>query len=95
MSLTLEDSTTYQWLLKKGYTEGRSLAEAVCLALAEARGEVRGRVWTLLRQGTKKFGEPHDASVRRLAAVTNLDHLDRIADRIFDAVSWDDLLGTP
>ena len=28
------------------------------------------------------------------AAVANLDHLDRIAERIFDAVSWDDLLAT-
>ncbi len=103
MSLTLEDSTTYQWILEKGYTKGHTLGEAVGLALGEARGEARGqalgeargRGQTILRQGTKKFGPPDTAAAERLAAFDDVDHLDRIADRIFDAVSWDDLLGTP
>ncbi len=91
MSLTLEDSTTYQWILEKGIKKGESLGEAVGRALGEALGEargvLRGRVETILRLGSKKFGEPEDASLRKLAAVTNLDRLGRIADRIFDAVS--------
>jgi len=99
MSLTLEDSTTYQWILEKGYTKGHTLGEAVGLALGEARGqalgEARGRAQTILRQGIKKFGPPDTAVAERLAALADVEHLDRIADRIFDAVSWADLLGTP
>ena len=53
MSMTLEDSTTYQWILEKGIAKGQTLGDAVGLALGEARGEargeVRGRVRTILR----------------------------------------------
>lgn len=83
MSLTLEDSTTYQWILQKGEARG------------QARGQAVGRAQTILRQGTKKFGPPEPAAAERLAALMDVDHLDRMADRIFDATSWDDLLGTP
>lgn len=75
MSLTLEDSTTYQWILKKG----------------EARGETRVRVNTILRQGTKRFGEP----AATVAAITNVDRLDQLLERVLDATSWDDLLASP
>jgi len=83
MSMTLEDSTTYQWILSKGIAKG--------IAKGEANGEAR----TILRLGTRKFGPPDSAVAQRLAAMTDLDQLDRLADRIFDVVSWDDLLATP
>jgi len=99
MSLTLEDSTTYQWILEKGYAKGHTLGEAVGLALGEARGEAvglaRGRAETILRLGTKRFGPPAPVAAERLAALADVGHLDRMADRIFDATSWEDLLGTP
>ncbi len=79
LSMTLEDSTGYQWILRKGVTQGQ---------LREASDLVR-------RLGGKRFGSPSAEAEVRLAAVTDLDRLHRITDRIFDAVSWDDLLSTP
>ena len=48
----------------------------------------------LLRQGMKKFGTDPTAEPR-LRAIADIDRLERISDRIFDAASWDDLLATP
>ena len=83
MSMTLEDSTTYQWILSKGIAKG------------EARGEARALARTIRRHGTKKFGVPDTATTARLETMDDVARLDRLADRVFDAVSWDDLLATP
>ena len=70
----LEDSTTYQWLLRKGRTKGTQ--------------------GVLLRQGSRRFGPPSEATEATLAAITDEERLGRISDRIFDATGWDDLLAT-
>ena len=47
----------------------------------------------MLRQGTRKFG-PEPTAESRLTAIDDLPRLERMADRMLDAVSWDDLLAT-
>jgi hypothetical protein len=49
----------------------------------------------ILRLGQRRFGPADDSIKARLAAITDLGRLDRIEDRLFDAVSWQDLLDTP
>jgi len=73
-------STTYQAILQDGRTEGR---------IAEARR-------LLLRQGTKRFGEPDATTVATLEAIQDLDRLEALGKRIldFDIQDWDGLLGT-
>jgi hypothetical protein len=61
--------------------------------LDEGRAEGSQRV--LLRQGRKRFGEPDAATQALLRAVTDLDRLDRMAERILEVSSWQELLQTP
>jgi predicted transposase YdaD len=76
----LEDSVIYQDLIQRG----------------EKKGRVEGRVEelrnTLNRLGSRKFGRANDTA---LQAFSDLERLERMVDRIFDATSWDDLLSTP
>ena len=77
LSMTLEDSTTYQWILEQGVAKGKTL-EASRLLLA---------------QGRKKFGSVPRAEAT-LQGITDSERLERIAERIFEATDWDDLLAT-
>lgn len=56
------------------------------------------RLWAARRLltiwGRKKFGGQALAE-ERLEQLCDIDRLERIAERVFDATSWDDLLNTP
>lgn len=78
LSNILEDSTTYQWIIQQGFAKGET---------QEARKLV-------LRIGQRRFGEPTSAQRDTLTGILSLDRLERLADRVIDAVSWDDLLAT-
>jgi hypothetical protein len=78
----VDDSVSAQWLIRKG----------------EAKGMIQGQLQAvrqmLLRLGQKRFGAEPNAEPR-LNAMTDLSRLERMADRVLDAASWDDLLATP
>ncbi len=82
LSMTLEDSTTYQWILKKGLEQG------------VAQGAAQEARRMLLIQGGKRFGPAPANAEATLQAVDNASRLERMAERIFDATGWDDLLAT-
>lgn len=65
------------------------------IAKGEARGEVRESQAAIIRLGTKKFGTAPEGVETAIRAIADHDRLTRIIDRIFDAVSWEDLLVTP
>jgi predicted transposase YdaD len=75
----MKESTTYQYILDEGRAEG---------AVREARK-------ILLRQGQRRFGPPSDAISAALAAITDLERLERMSDRILEIASWQELLNTP
>lgn len=77
--IAMEDSVTYQAIIRKGAARG---------ALDEVKK-------VLLRQGTRKFGSPTAETTAALQAIPDLPRLERMVDRMFDAISWDDLLATP
>jgi hypothetical protein len=97
LNMTLEDSTTYQWIVQKGLQEGRQKGLQEGRQEGRQEGMQQGRSTEaqhlLLRQGNKKFG-PDPTAESRLRAVADIDRLERMADRMLDAASWDDLLGT-
>lgn len=61
----MRESTTYQAILDEGRQEG----------------EIKGVRQTILRQGRQKFGAPSDAITAAFTAITDLERLQRIAER--------------
>lgn len=49
----------------------------------------------ILSLGRKRFGSPDESVTTRLTAITDLDRLDRLIDRLLDAAGWQELLDTP
>jgi hypothetical protein len=49
----------------------------------------------ILRLGRRRFGPADQANVSALQAITDLERLQRLVDRILDASNWQDLLATP
>ena len=82
ISMTLEDSTTYQWILKKGVAQG------------VAQGEANAARRILVAQGRKLFGGVPANVEAILAEIRDSDRLIRMVDRVHDAADWDDVLAT-
>ena len=74
----MKESTTYQAILQEGREEGRA---------EEARS-------LILRLGMKRLGNASSETAAALRGVTDLAHLERMSDRLFEVESWDDLLST-
>jgi predicted transposase YdaD len=83
LNMTLEDSDTYQWILEQGEAKGL------------AKGKVQSSCHHVLVLGEKRFGPPPAPIAQAIQAITDLDRLERLFNRAFDATSWDDLLATP
>jgi hypothetical protein len=64
----------------------------------ERRGELRWKVENshqlLLRLGRKRFGTPADGTEAELKSIHDLDRLERLADAILTANSWQEWLAT-
>lgn len=82
LSMLLEDSTTYQAILEKGHSEGRS------------EGLFLGERKSLLLFGKTRFGEPSPAVLQQINAIQDVDRLDRLVVQAAKVSNWDDLLRT-
>ena len=81
----MEESTTYQAILKEGRTEG----------LIEVRVSKAQRL--LLMLGEARFGEAEEAIRVAIAAIHDVERLERMTRRILDTnvQGWDGLPGVP
>jgi predicted transposase YdaD len=81
----MRESSTYRAIVEEGRREG----------IIEGRMDAARRI--LLRQGTKRFGEPDAAAVAAMEAIKDIGRLEAMVDRIIDGEihAWDDLLRTP
>ena len=75
----MRESTAYQFILDEGRAEGRA---------EEAR-----RI--LLRLGRKQLGAADEATEAALQAVSDLDRLERLSERLLEVSTWQELLATP
>lgn len=75
---SMRESTTYQAILDEGRQEG--LQEGRQEGLQE--GEKKGVRQVILRVGRQKIGAPSDAIAAALMGVTDMERLERMADRI-------------
>lgn len=80
----MRESTTYQAILKEGHDMGRNEGR-----IAEARR-------MLLMLGGKRFGDPNEATRAAVDAIQNVERLERMTLRVYDAnvSDWDSLLAT-
>jgi hypothetical protein len=65
------------------------------LAILDEGREIEAKS-IILRFAQKRFGPAGEATRATLTAITDLDRLDRLIDRLFDATAtnWQDLLDT-
>jgi predicted transposase YdaD len=79
----MQESTTYQRILREGRTEGR----------VEGRVLEAQRVLSLI--GRERFSEPDSANLRIIEEIHDLDQLESLIKRVLhpDVHDWNDLLG--
>ena len=90
-AVAMKESTTYQAVLEEGREEGLEKG----LEEGRAQGKTEEARQIILRQGSKRFGEPDARTRAAVEAAGDLARLERMIDRMLDASSWDDLLNTP
>jgi predicted transposase YdaD len=79
LSKVLEDSSTYQLTLRRGFDQG------------VAQGVAQGQRQVLLELGTEKFGPPSEAVEKRLLAFSDPAELKKISKKILQATAWAEL----
>jgi hypothetical protein len=77
--LGMEESTTYQAIIRKGV----------------ALGEVKGAQHVLLSLGEEPFGPPDAAVLAAVQAITDVERPAALAKRIREVQSWQELLSLP
>ena len=88
--LHMEESTTYQLIIEKGIERGIEKG----LAQGESLGRVKGAREMLLSLGGDRLGAPSKKIQQTLAKVTDVERLQRMIGKLFDAESWPDVLAT-
>ena len=83
----MHESSAFALYEEKGREEGRMEGRQ------EGRVEESHRL--LLRQGSKRFGVPDAATEATLVAIRDLERLERLADAMFNAQSWQEFLASP
>jgi predicted transposase YdaD len=76
----MKESVTYQAILKEGREEGRE------------EGRVEEARALLLRLGNKRFGPPSEPARATLEAISAVDRLELLSERLLDVESWEELL---
>jgi|SRR5271165_484091 len=80
-------SSTYQAILEEGRAEG--LAEV----RAEGRTEEAKRI--LKRLGSRRLGKPEPRIEAEIDAITDLEKLEQLSDRVLEVTDWEELLAQP
>jgi predicted transposase YdaD len=76
----MTESTTYQAILREGEAAGR----------AEGKAEEAKKL--LLRLGRKQLGPPREEFEAKIEAMSDVEKLEELAERVLDVSSWGDLL---
>jgi predicted transposase YdaD len=75
---TMEESSTYQYIVSKGVAKGR----------------VEGEKRLLLLMGRERLGPPDAETERAIEAITGIEQLEQLARRLMYVSSWEELLAT-
>jgi predicted transposase YdaD len=76
----MKESSFYQVILDEGRAEG------------EIKGEMREAIKLLKKLGTRRFGAPDHSAVVAIEAITDLERIELLLERLLEASSWEELL---
>jgi predicted transposase YdaD len=82
----MRDSETYQAILDEGRVEGENKGRA--------EGQTEEARKLLLRLGRKHLGEPGATVEAAVRAITDVERLEVLVERLTDVAGWQDLLQT-
>jgi predicted transposase YdaD len=86
--LEMKESSTYQSILQEGIKEGEEKGRVE----GEEKGRVEGERRVLLIAASKRFGDPDPQTQAALDKITSPEQLERLATRLFEVESWQELL---
>ena len=89
--MLLEESTTYQYLIKKGMDKGRDEGRDEGFQSGREIG-LHALRKIVVNNGTRRFGIPSPEKIASLQKIDDINRLELLAERIFEAQNWDDLL---
>jgi predicted transposase YdaD len=89
--LGMEESTTYQAIIRRGEAIGEARGQAA--GRAEGRAEEARRMLLLL--GQDKFGPPDAATLVAVQAITDIERLEALGRQVRQAETWQQLLPPP
>ena len=72
----MKESTTYKAILEEG----------------EARGRIEEARRILIRQGSKRFGQPDAQTLAVVYVSSSLEELERLTDKLLEVENWPELL---
>jgi predicted transposase YdaD len=84
----MRDSTTYQMILDEGRAEGLTKGRAEGLSM----GRLEEARQLLLRLGRKRLGQPDAEVEASVQAISELERLESLIERVIEVASWRDLL---
>ena len=95
----LKESSTYQAILEKDARRTREGTRRRAREGTRRRAAKKGRaeglaeaIKMLIKIGTKRFGPPDPAVLERIEAITDLERIEALSDRLLEVASWDELL---
>ncbi len=98
LKFTRDEHARLQYALDEGTRLGFDEGTRLGLAKGEIKGKAEGKAEgvrdLIQRIGSKRLGSPPVETATCLQAITSLDHLHVLADRILDCSTWDALLPT-
>ena len=60
-----------------------------------SKGAVKGGKRLLMLQARKRFGPPDAETAAAIEAITDVERLEQLGERLLDISSWQELLATP
>lgn len=90
----MRDSETYQAILDEGRAEGILMGENKGRAEGRTEGQAEEARKLLLRLGRKHLGEPAATVEAAVRAITDVERLEVLVERLTEIASWQDLLQT-
>jgi predicted transposase YdaD len=90
----IDESGVFQDIFAMGRAEGEAKGRAEGEAKGRAEGEVEEARRILLGLGKKRLGQPDEPMLAEIVAISDLDRLNLLLNRLLDVATWDELLAS-